>query len=558
MVEKEFFTILRPLRKRMHANKGLYWLFALLTAAGAAGVFLSYAALWFPVPFLTCFIFRIYFTGMAVGIVISIFLPPGMKSLIKTADSLGLKERVITAWQLREDESRIAMLQREDARQAVLNADFKRLYPVRFPVKLAIAFAATVLLILASFSISGFARDEARMAERLKSEVSKQSGSFKKVTEELKKNDSLTEKELEKILEEIKALETELKKARNEEDALKALSRTENELNKLDMQRQLNQLGKALSSSDTTKGLGESLQNENMMDMKQALEQLQRQLEKEEISRRELAEMLEEAGRQLENEEISEKLQQAAEQIASADNGSASNAMQNLSDALSAMMQQGGTGFGKALQKFSKLMQQAKAAVSQVDNRTGTGTKTARAQDSKQDKNQQGSQGNEKQESEYISGGQQAMQGSSENGGQNGSSGEGGGQSGEGTGQSANSGGDGGAGEGSTNEDAGYTGGEIPGGGRKPGERKEEDYERLYDPDRLGGSNKSDMVSGQKQNDGQSQYTQVDNMPVQKGEVLPYREVLARYRDEAVSYMEDTMIPAAMKQIVREYFESLE
>jgi len=66
------------------------------------------------------------------------------------------------------------------------------------------------------------------------------------------------------------------------------------------------------------------------------------------------------------------------------------------------------------------------------------------------------------------------------------------------------------------------------------------------------------MVSGQKQDGGQSRYTQVDNMPVQKGEVLPYREVLARYKDEAVSYMEDTFIPAAMKQIVREYFESLE
>jgi hypothetical protein len=45
---------------------------------------------------------------------------------------------------------------------------------------------------------------------------------------------------------------------------------------------------------------------------------------------------------------------------------------------------------------------------------------------------------------------------------------------------------------------------------------------------------------------------------VQKGEILPYREVLARYKDEAAFYMEDTQIPAAMKQIVRKYFESLE
>ena len=475
-----------------------------------------------------------------------------MKNLITTADSLGLKERVITAWQLREDESLVAKLQREDARQVILHADFKKLYPLRFPTKFAIAFAASVLLVAASFAIPGYARDDAGRMEALKDEVKEQRSDLEKVEENLKKNDALTEKELEKIQEELEALKAELEKAKTEEDALKALSRAENGLEKMDPQKQLNQLGKALSSNEMTRDLGETLKNKNAADMKQALEQLQQQMEQGEISPEELAEMLEQAAEQLENKEISEKLEQEAREIASEDAASRSDAIQGLSDVLSQMMgQQGSAGLGQALGQLSQALQQAKGAVSQVDNRLGTGSKTA--QGGSQGGDPSGNQGNGSQNGQGA-GSSQQQQGSGK--GQSGSKGQGDGQAVSG-GQSENGGG-GGAGEGSTNKDAGNTGSESSGAGRAPGERKEEEYERLYDPERLGGSNTPDQVSGQKQEGGQSQFTQVDNMPVQKGEVLPYREVLARYKEEAAAYMEDTVIPAAMKQIVREYFESLE
>jgi hypothetical protein len=212
---------------------------------------------------------------------------------------------------------------------------------------------------------------------------------------------------------------------------------------------------------------------------------------------------------------------------------------------LSEVMQKGRLSPVQAIGQITQALQKAKAAVSQVDSRIATcgGTSQRNAQGS----SNQGSGESGNQDSKSAGSSQQGMQGSSVKG-------QGGSESG--TGQSENGGG--GAGEGSTNKDAGYTGSEGSGAGRKPGDWKEEDYERLYDPESLGGGNTPDMVSGQKQDGGQSRYTQVDNMPVQKGEVLPYREVLARYKDEAVSYMEDTFIPAAMKQIVREYFESLE
>ena len=42
----------------------------------------------------------------------SLFFIPAKKQLIMTADSLGLKERIITAWYLMGDNSEVAMLQK--------------------------------------------------------------------------------------------------------------------------------------------------------------------------------------------------------------------------------------------------------------------------------------------------------------------------------------------------------------------------------------------------------------------------------------------------------------
>lgn len=136
---------------------------------------------------------------------------------------------------------------------------------------------------------------------------------------------------------------------------------------------------------------------------------------------------------------------------------------------------------------------------------------------------------------------------------------QGGGQSsGEGQHSGGQQGGDGGAGDGSTNEDSGYAGREQAGGGRLPGEGQEEEYEQIYDPRRLGGDDDPGYVSGQKHEGGSSSYSPAEGIPVQRGVMRPYSEVLPQYSREAASYMEEAQIPAAMKDIVRQYFESLQ
>ena len=575
---KDILRLLKPLKIRMHLNTALFFFFACLTAAGAVTTVLAYASLWIPIPNLVHCIFYVYIAFGAVGILISLFAAPRTKNLIRTADALGLKERLTTAWQLQEDKSEIAQLQRMDTFKTVSETNFKSLYPVRFPAKLLVVLVTFLILTSVSFIIPGYARETARQIEQLQGVVKEQLEKIEKIEAELIKNEELDEAEIEKILEETRRLAEELKDARTEEEALKAVSRTENELKKLDMKKQLNEISKVFSMNDITRDLGEALKNDSVDDMKQAMEQRMQQLDQGEVSPEELAEMLEQVSEQISSNEAAEQLQQIADNLVSDNNEVQSDALNDLANMLEQMMQsQGNGGLENALEQLAQLMQQAKSSISQVDSSLSAGSQPNEggpAQNAADGSARQAAQGNGHVSSNSAqsgkAGGTGQSAGSDQNNrsGQTSESGEGSGSDqskgsgktpGSGQGGSGQSqGGGGGAGEGSTNEDAGYAGSESPGGGRKPGKGYEENYEQLYDPDYLGGDANPSYVSGQKQDGGNSSYSQVDHIPVQKGAMLPYNEVMTRYSDKAVTYMEETNIPPAMKEIVREYFESLE
>ena len=552
MYIRDIIKMLRPLRNRMQVNSGLFRLLACLCIGGAAGMLLAYASLWMPVPFLMRSILYIYCVSAIAGIVISIFSVPRTKGLIEAADALGLKERLITAWQLKEEDTVIAELQRRDTIEAVSSANFKRLYPIRFPAKLGIVLGACIVLTSVSFIIPAYARETAEQIEKLQGVVEEQLVELEKVSEELKYNGDLEQAELDRILEEAARLTEELKRARTEEEAMKALSRAENELEKLDMQKQLSKLGDVMNQNDMTSGVGKAVQDGSMTDLKQALEQLKQQLEQGEISSQELSEMLEQAAERMENEELAEKLEQAAEGLGSDAIEDQNAALGSLGDALSDMMSsQEGNGIEQAAGKLSQAVQKAKSSISQGDSNLSAGSEYSpgeAGQGSGRPSGLQAAQGD----------GQSSGAGDGTGAGQGiGSSQTGQGQ-GQGQGQGAGQGGSSGAGEGSTNKDSGYTGSEGSGGGREAGEGREEEFERLYDPEHLGGDADPSYVTGQKQDGGQSSYSQTDQIPAEKGAILPYHEVLNRYGEKAASYIEETEIPPAMKEIVREYFKSLE
>jgi len=80
----------------------------------------------------------------------------------------------------------------------------------------------------------------------------------------------------------------------------------------------------------------------------------------------------------------------------------------------------------------------------------------------------------------------------------------------------------------------------------------------VYIPKRLGGDTKASSVKGSMSDSGDSIRYDAEGVPVEKGYMIPYNEVLQHYKDEAVTGIENHPVPPGMKEIVRDYFSSLE
>lgn len=531
----DIYKSVKPLKNRIHINMAVISLFTGLTAAGGLSFILAYLALAIPIPFLLKTIIIIYVTAVTASLVVSIFLRPGNLKVFKVADSLGLKERLITAYELREDRHPLSRIQRYDALKAVSKADFKSLYAIRFPKYQGLASLALALLIAMSFAIPAPSREKAAGIESLLADIKKQAEKVDQERKELSKKANLSDKELREVNKKIDQLLKELKDSRTESEALKALSKTKHELEALknkELNDDLRKLGEKLSENPLTRDFGQSLQNGNMAEMRDRLSKLNEKLKTLNANqKKELAEAFKNAAKEIaNNKDLAQNLANLGQALASGNLGSISDQLADINSTLSEMAESD-SELADAIQQLSNSMDEAR---NQIASRSSGGNKSA----------QTSAQGNS---------GQQA------NTPGNGSTEGNGNQKGQGNSNGSKSQkGGGGAGNQSSNGDLGYSGDETGGGAKKPGEKKSKDYESIYVPRRLGGDAEESQIKGRKNNSGTSQWQQASNAPVEKGDTVPYDQVLGNYRNEAMSGLQDNSIPPVMKDIVRDYFSSLE
>lgn len=89
-------------------------------------------------------------------------------------------------------------------------------------------------------------------------------------------------------------------------------------------------------------------------------------------------------------------------------------------------------------------------------------------------------------------------------------------------------------------------------------EKKTGEYEKIFTSKTLGGTGKRTDLSGQKNKGGSSEITSGESSQTNKGNSLPYNQVFGEYRDKAFESMNTSNIPEGMKEIVKDYFSSLE
>lgn len=602
---KDVFKAVRPLKRRIHLNNAfICWAYAFILA-GVLSFILTCTALFLPIPFIKDKLIAIYSIVVLAALGISLFLSPKGLKTIQIGDSLGLKERLVTAYQLQNEETPIAKMQREDALKAVSEADFKALYPLKPPVSKIFIGCALLILVLVSLVIPTGAKDRAYNAEDIIKETKNQAKKLDDERKGLKKSSMVSDKKIDEINKKVDELLKNLNSSKNEEDALKSLSKAKHELDKLKnslVNKDLQKISEKLSQNGLAKDLGQALKGGDGEGVNKEIEELKEKLadaEKKDLE--ELSEQLNEAAEGLADNKLKEDLTALSEAIKSENMGSAANNLDALSSDLANSLKNSPGSLNameqsenKSINNLIESINSSKYAISkqaginfnvsqsngqQAGAQSGTGQNGNNAQGASgsqagnpgaagQSGNQAssgGQAGQSGQSSQTGQGGQNGQGSQSGQGGQNGQGSQGGqgnqsgnGSKGSGQGGSIGQGGGGGAGNGTSNKDAGYSEGESSGGAKKPGGKSAGEYEAIYDPKRLGGDSQVSQVNGTKNGSGQSQWSDVSNVPFEKGGTVPYSEVYEEYRDEAMAGLSEAQIPSGMKDMVRDYFTTLE
>ena len=451
----------------------------------------------------------------------------------RAADACGLRERAVTALELAETdrpEADITLLQRRDACERLQALDARQIRPA-FPKRRLLAGALLLALCAATLLLPG-GGDRAVAARQA---LETKTAAMAKAAEEAEKADEagLTEKEKAELRKLTADLKRDLTASRDEADALVAVDKAEQQLQKLrqeqaqektagDAMSAMNALSQAMQSAGmdaAADALAEALASGDAAAMSKALsdlsdlsaEDLQKLSESLQAEAKALAEQLAEAmARTAQQGELSEArmqaLQQAANAQQSATSQSAAQSAASQTSAQSAASQSAAARQAAALQQ----------ALAGMKASLGAGQ-------SQQSASQASMSG--------------AGAGSGNNPGQSG----------------------GGAGTGSTNEEQkGGSGGKNSGGskGTNPAEFKQTEYETIYDPEKVDVAARDVMTNQQSLGKDSVQIETGPGKGSLEGNV-PVSQVVGEYAEQEVKAAESANLTREQKQWVDEYFRKL-
>lgn len=529
-VDKELIRIVRRIRDRLHAASIINCMIIGAAAALCLGIGVVIAARFIPIYNVYLNILKVVGAAVLAAFLYSSFRTPKDAYAAIKADSFGLKERTVTAFELVGSEAAFAMLEKKDALEHLKNLDYKKKIPLN-PNK---RYLLICLILTAALALSGFIPNpmEAKAEEmhKIKAKIAEQQKKVEKLAEKVKNNPKLSEeqkKELEKKLTELKK---ELKAAKDEKEISKALGRTEKKLeyikDKYKPDEDLNKIADALSKNDMTKALADMIKNSDEKAFKDNIKKMAEALKKlSSEEKQKLAEELSKLAQEIKNDpELSKAFAELAKKLATGELGDISSELSELDQSISELMEN--ESIRNAISELTREL--SNSNISRSDGQQG--------QQGQDDSGHQG-QGN-------IPGGS----GKSGQGNQPGGNGQGGSQGG-------------GAGSGTNMGNENQT--PIPPGSsgisKKEGSvKKDGEYERIFTPQTLGGEGDTSNLSGKKGTGGTTEQIVTDKSQTVRGSSVPYNQVVGQYKDKAMESMNTSDIPPGMKDMVKEYFTLLE
>jgi hypothetical protein len=539
-LDRELLQLFRKVRDRIHSN--LILNDAIMGAAAALACSILAALLSRFIP-----IYAVYskaaigvLAALLIAVVYGAFKTPKNRQVALKVDSLGLQERTLTAVELIGAESTFATLEKQDALIHLKKINLKKALPIR-PNRKYLAICALLVIVL---SVSAFIpnpmADKARALHELKQEIAKQQKKITEVEKKVAKNAKLTEEQKKEAEAKLQELKKELKAAQSKKDIDKALQKSQKKLEYLsdkytNSKENLEKLMNTLAQNQATKQLADMIKNSSEQQLKENLKKFAEELKKMDKEQlKQLSKDLSELANQLkDNPELKKALSELAQKLTSGEMGDISDALDQLADSISGLMSD--ESFSQALQDLTKQlgeMQQGQQGQQQGDQ-DGQGTPGNGSQDG--GGQQTGGQGS----------GNQPGQGQGQGTGQ-----------GQGQGQGQGSGAGSGTDMGQENPTP-----IAPGSGiqKKDGSTKKiGEYEKIFTSKTLGGDGEQSNLTGQKNSSGSTDQIISDKSQTVRGSSVPYNQVMGEYRQQALDSIDSNDIPTGMKDLIKDYFSSLE
>ncbi|MEG1570229.1 MAG: hypothetical protein RR431_03445 [Clostridia bacterium] len=488
---------LAPVRKRMRVQRAFEWLMVGLMAGAAGVLLLRIASFLWPFPTVTVWSAAVFVSMPLLFVAVAGLWPIPAMDAARQVDALGLRARVQTALMLKNSETPMAEIQREDTLACLSQVEPKERFPLRIHKAVLIVLVACAAAFGFSFLIPNPQLQMLQAKASFRTEMKEVAKLVEQGVTGLDPNEVQTP-ELRKLMGD---LARELRDMSGPKEALTALDETERKM--AAMQQKEKSAALAALKSAGLKELAHALETSNAEMAKRVISA---------TSKQNMAAQLNKAAQLSKGVAAAEALSQAARAVQT---GNAAQALEMLQNA----------ALGQ-----SNAMLQAAALSAMVRNATVSASMQQAA-------------------ALQLAGFHSSAIEYSGFGGKNG-----GGTNGAKPAAVASSG----AGIGSSNLDGGYkqAAGAAAVQGNRPASFKTADYESIYDPTRLGGEGETVHERGHLGEGSISEATIGTGLGSTEGNV-PYNQVLTQYQETAVEAVQNADLPAYAQKWVEAYFGAL-
>ena len=348
--DREIKTALQPAWKRLQRQHFMVsFLRGLAVAMLATLLLLAYS---FLRPWADTTYYCLVVAGIIIlaTVVLALISRPGLWEAACQVDAKGLKERVSTALELSNSISDNPMqrLQREDALKHLRKVDAAAAFPLQIPRR-----EGKILLVLTGFLlllnvIPNPWQGEVDRQMAVRQEIAQQQKQVEKVKKELeKKNEKAPSARREEGIKALEDLQQKLGSAKKQEEAMKSLAATEEQLQKVSLNKQdhvnsdVERLSQMLKQEEISRELGEKLAAGDSREVEQSFAKMAEKLPTmSSADQQKLAASLNESSAAISDAGLKKQLNQAAKSLNSGSARTAGGQLSTLGATLGAMSSQ--------------------------------------------------------------------------------------------------------------------------------------------------------------------------------------------------------------------------